>query len=53
MNISVKAYDIMSSDSELHIGGLNKAVADVPFPAWFKEVEHAYACGPQAAQDGH
>ena len=52
-NYIQKAYDIMSSDSELYIlGGLNKAVADVPFPAWFKEVEHAYACGPQAARDG-
>jgi glycosyltransferase involved in cell wall biosynthesis len=47
------AYDIMSSDKQIGIlGGLNTAIADIELPFWFKDFEHAYACGPQAATDG-
>ena len=43
----------MRQDAAIGIlGGLNTAVADVPLPAWFSDVAYAYACGPQAEQDG-
>lgn len=47
------AHELMRQDARTGIlGGLNTAVADGPLPAWFQQVEHAYACGPQADQDG-
>lgn len=48
-----QAHELMQQDAQTGIlGGLNTAVADGPLPAWFQQVEHAYACGPQADQDG-
>ncbi|ALW87114.1 hypothetical protein AUC43_19760 [Hymenobacter sedentarius] len=48
-----EAYALMRRDAGIGIlGGLNRAVADVPLPTWFQQVEYAYACGPQAEQDG-
>jgi glycosyltransferase involved in cell wall biosynthesis len=44
---------LMLSNEKIGIlGGLNTAVSSVKLPAWFKEFEQAYACGPQAEQDG-
>lgn len=48
-----QAHELVQQDAQTGIvGGLNTAVADGPLPAWFQQVEHAYACGPQAEQDG-
>lgn len=48
-----KAYSIVSGNPDIGIlGGLNTAVSDVAFPTWFAEMQHAYACGPQANADG-
>ena len=48
-----RAFELMSLDKRIGImGGLNTAVSDVNLPVWFHEMQLAYACGPQAAQDG-
>jgi glycosyltransferase involved in cell wall biosynthesis len=48
-----QAAAIMGQDAAIGVlGGLNTPVADVPLPAWFSDVAYAYACGPQAEQDG-
>lgn len=48
-----EAHELMRQDPAIGVlGGLNTAVADVPLPAWFEQVSYAYACGPQADQDG-
>ena len=48
-----QAHELMSQDKRIGIlGGLNTAVADGPLPEWFSAVEYAYACGPQAEEDG-
>jgi len=48
-----QAHALMSQDPGIGVlGGLNTAVADVPLPTWFEQVSYAYACGPQAGQDG-
>ncbi len=48
-----KAHNILSQDVTIGVlGGLNTAVADIEFPIWFQDIQDAYACGPQASQDG-
>ncbi len=40
------AADIMAGDPRIGIaGGRAEAVADQPLPAWFYEIQYAYACG--------
>ncbi|RYE14590.1 MAG: glycosyltransferase family 2 protein [Sphingobacteriaceae bacterium] len=46
------AWQLMTDKSIGVLGGLSLAVADVPLPNWFSEVEQSYACGPQATLDG-
>lgn len=46
------AHALMQDQTIGIVGGLNVPVADIAVPAWFHKFKHAYACGPQAAQDG-
>lgn len=47
-----EAHALMQDETVGIVGGRNVAVADSPLPAWFASFEQAYACGPQADQDG-
>ena len=46
------AHALMQDETIGVLGGLSLPVADVALPAWFAAFGYAYACGPQAEQDG-
>lgn len=47
------ACALMQDETIGVLGGLSLPVADVALPAWFDTFGYAYACGPQADQDGN